>query len=92
MFNAATQLHEFEHLIKILSKCSEYILSAFDCGYTNGFTEGCNKNQGHQTHSLRLSQLQQYVPAHIAERKRNVTCAPRGTGYVNSFYALNVNC
>ncbi|MBR5948886.1 MAG: ISL3 family transposase [Clostridia bacterium] len=42
MFNAATQLHEFERLIKILSKWSEYILNAFDCGYTNGFTEGCN--------------------------------------------------
>ena len=27
----------------------------------------------------------------IVERKRNVTCAPRGTGYENSFYALNPN-
>lgn len=42
MFNAATQLPEFEALIKVLSNWSEYILNAFDCGYTNGFTEGCN--------------------------------------------------
>lgn len=42
MFNAATQLPEFEPLIRVLSNWSEYILNAFDCGYTNGFTEGCN--------------------------------------------------
>ena len=42
MFNAATQLPEFEPLIRVLSNWPEYILNAFDCGYTNGFTEGCN--------------------------------------------------
>ena len=42
MSNAATQLPEFEKLIRVLSNWSEYILNAFDCGYTNGFTEGCN--------------------------------------------------
>ena len=41
-YNAATQLPEFENLIRVLSNWSEYILNAFDCGYTNGFTEGCN--------------------------------------------------
>ena len=42
MSNAATQLPEFEQLIRVLSNWSEYILNAFDCGFTNGFTEGCN--------------------------------------------------
>ena len=42
MYNAATQLKEFEPLIRVLSNWSEYILNSFDCGYTNGFTEGCN--------------------------------------------------
>ena len=42
MSNAATQLPEFEQLIRLLSNWSEYILNAFDCGFTNGFTEGCN--------------------------------------------------
>lgn len=42
MYNAVTQLPEFEKLIGILSNWSEYILNAFDCSYSNGFTEGCN--------------------------------------------------
>ena len=42
MYNAATQLKEFEPLIRVLANWSEYILNSFDCGYFNGFTEGCN--------------------------------------------------
>ena len=33
---------EFEACTKAMHHWSEYILNAFDCTYTNGFTEGCN--------------------------------------------------
>ncbi len=42
LFAAATNLQEFEPLYSVLRNWSNYILNSFDCGYTNGFTEGCN--------------------------------------------------
>lgn len=42
LFAAATNLQEFEPLYSVLRNWSKYILNSFDCGYTNGFTEGCN--------------------------------------------------
>ena len=42
LFAAATNLPEFEPLMSVLRTWSKYILNSFDCGYTNGFTEGCN--------------------------------------------------
>ena len=35
-------LKEFEPLLTALRNWTPYILNAFDCNYTNGFTEGCN--------------------------------------------------
>ena len=35
-------LPEFETLLGILRNWTQYILNAFDCKYSNGFTEGCN--------------------------------------------------
>ena len=35
-------LPKFEACTKAMHHWSEYILNAFDCTYTNGFTEGCN--------------------------------------------------
>ena len=35
-------LPEFEPLLRVLRNWTQYILNAFDCKYTNGFTEGCN--------------------------------------------------
>ena len=35
-------LEEFEPLLTVLQNWTQYILNAFDCKYTNGFTEGCN--------------------------------------------------
>ena len=32
----------FEPLLRVLRNWTQYILNAFDCKYTNGFTEGCN--------------------------------------------------
>lgn len=29
-------------MMRVLRNWSKYILNSFDCGYTNGFTEGCN--------------------------------------------------
>lgn len=36
------ELPEFEPLLRVLRNWTPYILNAFDCKYTNGFTEGCN--------------------------------------------------
>ncbi|MCD8343043.1 MAG: transposase [Oscillospiraceae bacterium] len=33
---------EFHDCTRALYNWSRYILNAFDCTYTNGFTEGCN--------------------------------------------------
>lgn len=37
-----SQLTEFKATLTMLSNWSKYILNAFDCNYTNGFTEGTN--------------------------------------------------
>ncbi|MBR0205228.1 MAG: transposase [Clostridia bacterium] len=42
LFAAAVDLPEFEPMMRVLRNWSKYILNSFDCGYTNGFTEGCN--------------------------------------------------
>lgn len=42
LFAAAANLPEFEPLLSVLRNWTQYILNAFDCEYTNGFTEGCN--------------------------------------------------
>lgn len=42
LFAAAADLPEFEPLLSVLRNWTPYILNAFDCVYTNGFTEGCN--------------------------------------------------
>ena len=39
---AVADLPEFEPLLRVLRNWTQYILNAFDCKYTNGFTEGCN--------------------------------------------------
>ena len=36
------QLTEFESFLKTLQNWEPYILNAFDCHYSNGFTEGVN--------------------------------------------------
>lgn len=38
----ASQLKEFSACLTMLGNWSKYILNAFDCPYTNGFTEGTN--------------------------------------------------
>ena len=38
----ASQLPEFKACLTMLGNWSKYILNAFDCPYTNGFTEGTN--------------------------------------------------
>lgn len=38
----ASQLKEFHACLTMLGNWSNYILNAFDCPYTNGFTEGTN--------------------------------------------------
>lgn len=38
----ASQLKEFHACLTMLANWSKYILNAFDCPYTNGFTEGTN--------------------------------------------------
>ena len=35
-------LEEFDSFLKILQNWESYILNAFDCPYSNGFTEGVN--------------------------------------------------
>lgn len=42
MYAFAADLPEFEALLRVLQNWQEYILNAFDCHYSNGFTEGCN--------------------------------------------------
>ena len=42
MYAYAANLAEFEALMRVLQNWQEYILNAFDCHYSNGFTEGCN--------------------------------------------------
>lgn len=42
LFAAAVDLPEFEPLMRVLRNWSKYILNAFDCPYSNGFTEGSN--------------------------------------------------
>jgi transposase len=42
LFASAANLPEFEPLLSVLRNWTQYILNAFDCEYTNGFTEGCN--------------------------------------------------
>ena len=42
MYAYAADLPEFETLLRVLQNWQEYILNAFDCHYSNGFTEGCN--------------------------------------------------
>lgn len=37
-----SNLNEFQACLTMLSNWSKYILNAFDCPYTNGFTEGTN--------------------------------------------------
>ena len=36
------RLPEFNNCRKMLKNWKPYILNAFDCSYSNGFTEGCN--------------------------------------------------
>ena len=38
----ASQLTEFNACLTMLGNWSKYILNAFDCCYTNGYTEGTN--------------------------------------------------
>lgn len=38
----SSQLKEFQACLTMLGNWSKYILNAFDCPYTNGFTEGTN--------------------------------------------------
>lgn len=42
LFAAVLDIPEFQPLMSVLRNWSKYILNSFDCGYTNGFTEGCN--------------------------------------------------
>jgi transposase len=37
-----SNLPEFKTSLTAIHNWDQYILNAFDCGYTNGFTEGCN--------------------------------------------------
>ena len=38
----ASELKEFQSCLTMLANWSTYILNAFDCPYTNGYTEGTN--------------------------------------------------
>ena len=42
MFAFAADLPEFSACLTMLQNWEPYILNAFDCPYSNGFTEGCN--------------------------------------------------
>lgn len=42
LFASVLDIPEFQPLMSVLRNWSKYILNSFDCGYTNGFTEGCN--------------------------------------------------
>lgn len=39
---AAAELPEYKACVTMLTNWHSYILNAFDCPYSNGFTEGCN--------------------------------------------------
>lgn len=41
-FAFVANIPEFNALLSILQNWEKYILNAFDCPYSNGFTEGCN--------------------------------------------------
>ena len=41
-FAFVAQLPEFQSCLTMLQNWEPYILNAFDCPYSNGFTEGCN--------------------------------------------------
>lgn len=41
---AAIELKEFENCLSMLRNWEKYILNAFDCKYSNGFTEGINNS------------------------------------------------
>ena len=52
----ASQLKEFHACLTMLGNWSNYILNAFDCPYTNGFTEGSKQcDQSNQTKRLWVS-------------------------------------
>lgn len=38
----ASRIKEFEACLTMLKNWAKYILNAFDCPYTNGYTEGTN--------------------------------------------------
>ena len=42
MFAFTADIHEFKDCLTMLQNWEPYILNAFDCPYSNGFTEGCN--------------------------------------------------
>lgn len=42
MYAAAADIPEFAACLSVLKNWEPYILNAFDCPYSNGFTEGCN--------------------------------------------------
>ena len=42
LFESVSSFHDFQSCITMLTNWEKYILNAFDCKYTNGFTEGCN--------------------------------------------------
>ena len=42
MFAATSDIPEFQPCLTMLHNWQAYILNAFDCHYSNGFTEGCN--------------------------------------------------
>ena len=39
---AAADIPEFDTCLSVLRNWEPFILNAFDCSYSNGFTEGCN--------------------------------------------------
>ena len=44
LFESVSGLDEFKPCITMLTNWEKYILNAFDCKYSNGFTEGCNNS------------------------------------------------
>jgi len=42
MFASTSDIPEFQPCLTMLHNWQAYILNAFDCHYSNGFTEGCN--------------------------------------------------
>ena len=41
-FAFVAEIPEFDSCLTMLKNWEPYILNAFDCPYSNGFTEGCN--------------------------------------------------